>query len=267
MEKKNHPAADLEMELDAMELDDVGKRLCGIGSFRPKRLQILATMSAFVGVFSTINIFKQTLVSFLGSQVPSVEKQFGLTSYHMGILMSLNDIGFLATCLFATMLAPYVHIPVAFFATFMIYGLSGIMAAIPHFINQAYGNMPGLSTDANSTTRFTQSKQIQMCVLGINDYEIENSTMSFMEICAAGKGGLDEDAVVPWIRTVFLVMFGSAMVIQGVAKSVRGPLLTVYIDDGGDRKKTGFYMGTYFITVKIVYLSFSVAEKFGYHYL
>lgn len=31
--------------------------------------------------------------------------------------------------------------------------------------------------------------------------------------------------------------------LQGVGKSFRGPLATLYIDDAVDKRKTGFYMG------------------------
>ena len=42
---------------------------------------------------------------------------------------------------------------------------------------------------------------------------------------------------------MILRYFSKLQVFQGVGKSVRGPFVTLYIDDAVDKRKTGFYMG------------------------
>ena len=52
------------------------------------------------------------------------------------------------------------------------------------------------------------------------------------------------------VKTISIAMIGIGMVLQGVAKAPRGPFTTVYLDDGCDRKRTGFYFGKFIIKFK-----------------
>ncbi|XP_069106695.1 solute carrier organic anion transporter family member 2A1-like isoform X2 [Argopecten irradians] len=217
---------------------------CGFGPCKPAMFQSFANIPCFVGWYSIIGLLSQSLNTYLGSQIPSIEKQFGLSSAYSGILMSFNDIGYLSVVLIVSTLAPYVHIPRVLFAAFLLYGVSGVVCSLPHFVSLNSGTLPSLNlydvTKGNlSSSLSTRNKVFPLCDL------VSGNTSTFdNDACVDGmkKESADDESHSD-VRTMFLAIFGIGMVLQGVAKSLRGPFVTVYVDDNGEKRKTGFYMG------------------------
>ena len=220
---------------------------CGVFCFRSKCMQICANIGMFTAVNSVASLLTSTLQAYIGSQVPSIEKQFGLTSSQSGLLMSFNDIGFLTCCLFVASVARYVHIPRALFLCFMLFGVSGIISALPHFfdVDSDYNNKlssPEIVFNSSNTSihippRLTAPSNIALC--SENIAVPSNSTSECTEAEPRGTFAFEKGVV----RNTALGIFSLGMFLQGVAKAPRAPFSAVYIDDNTDRQKTGFYTG------------------------
>lgn len=73
-----------------------------------------------------------------------------------------------------------------------------------------------------------------------------NTSNESMELLRKKQSGQLDHSV----KTVSIAIIGIGMVLQGVAKSPRGPFTTVYLDDGCDKTKTGFYLGKQCVCVE-----------------
>ncbi|XP_060063798.1 solute carrier organic anion transporter family member 2A1-like [Ylistrum balloti] len=226
------------------EDDDADTRKCGLGSCRPDFLQKFANIQSFIGVYSIVGTMTSLMSSYLGSQIPSIERQYGLKSSYSGFIMSFNDIGYFSFILFISSLAKYVHIPLILFWAFVLYGVSGILCSVPHFISLASNSIQFVTSDPfaminGSKPIMAASNNIPLCITLINETNVTS------DACVSGNAEQASgiELVNDGIRRMFLAFFGIGMMLQGVGKSLRGPFVTVYIDDNGKRSRTGFYMG------------------------
>ncbi|XP_045183048.2 solute carrier organic anion transporter family member 2A1-like [Mercenaria mercenaria] len=214
---------------------------CGIGSFRPAFLQVFARIGAFIGIYSISGLLTSTLSVYINSQVSMLEKQFGFSSAETGLLMSCNDIGFLSCVIFAGFIARKVHIPRGLGISTILFGVCGVMCALPYFMqdHSAYEieNKPaGLGMSDNMTVVRTMGRKVPMC---------GNETLNGEDGCNAAAGSAQATANIQQlhIKKVAFSLIAFGMVFQGVGKSVRYPFITLYVDDAVDKRKTGFYMG------------------------
>ncbi|XP_061177420.1 solute carrier organic anion transporter family member 2B1-like [Saccostrea echinata] len=210
---------------------------CGIGKFRPKFLQHFANINAFVGVYSIVGMISQTLSVYVNTQVPNLERQFGLNSAQSGLVMAFNDIGFFTVVLFVSAAARFVHIPRMLFLCILLYGISGLTCSIPHFIAVSRGLLPTLNLDSVVTNATKNSDKVNLlCRPGFNvtEEECESSTEHPNKVLTAPSYS---------IKNLALVLIGIGMTLQGIGKAPRGPYYMVYVDDNIDRRKTGFYSG------------------------
>lgn len=112
--------------------------LCGIGPFKFGCIQVCARMGTFVGVYSISALVTSVLTMYIASQITTIEKQFGLNSSQSGFLLSCNDLGYLLTTLFASYFARKVHIPRVLWFAVMLYGIAGIICAVPYFASRDF---------------------------------------------------------------------------------------------------------------------------------
>ncbi|XP_021371445.1 solute carrier organic anion transporter family member 2A1-like isoform X1 [Mizuhopecten yessoensis] len=227
--------------------DDFVMEPCGVGPCRPSLFQHMASIPCFVGWYSIIGLLSQSLNTYLASQIPSIEKQFGLSSAFSGILLSFNDIGYLSVCLFISSFAPYMHIPRVLCAAFLLYGFSGLICSLPHFVSLASGTLPSLTPNDVIKDNLSSSlllSPIKSQAFPLCDLVSGNTSILTDDACVNKMNkGSDTDETYSKVRTIFLAIFGTGMVLQGIGKSLRGPFVTVYIDDNGEKRKTGFYLG------------------------
>ena len=193
-------------------------------------------------IFNSIaSLLTSTLSVYIGSQVPALEKQFGMSSYQTGLLMSFNDIGFLTCCLFVTSVARYVHIPRFMFLCFVLYGVSGILCALPHFLTpeEEYSYQPGknLLQLGNATSK-NGSSSVPLCVLS-------NYTDDVMDVvgCSSAKAKRVKSSTSEATKNMALTIIAIGMLFQGIGKAPRGPFTTVYVDDNVNKRKTGYFIG------------------------
>ena len=70
--------------------------LCGIGHFRPRFLQKLASKKTYVFLYGCLGIIQSMMGTYLGAMISTFEKRFGLKSRESAILISVNEIAHVA---------------------------------------------------------------------------------------------------------------------------------------------------------------------------
>ncbi|XP_059146312.1 solute carrier organic anion transporter family member 1B2-like [Physella acuta] len=168
-------------------------------------------------------------------KITTLERQFGFSSSQTGIIVSANDVGFLVCVLFVSYSASRVHIPRALGLSTVIFGVSGLICALPHFIFGVQHKI--LRPDNNGTTHNT-SDFGALCSVNVTSELCENDTDSRSSISSH-------------VAPVSLVIIVIGMAMQGIGKSPRSSLTVKYIDDNGKRSNTGLNIGV-IITTSIV---------------
>ncbi|KAL3856589.1 hypothetical protein ACJMK2_011324 [Sinanodonta woodiana] len=206
---------------------------CGIGGCKPKCLKIFAR---WVPLW----------------RVTTLEKQFGLSSSQTGFLLSCNDIGYLSTTLFASYLARRVHIPRILFASTVFYGVAGIVASTAYFVSK--GSLRrnirsssslelfniSLNNSYGSTNRFQYDITNPENGMNLLPFPVPmcssdpmNSGLNCTENIGKFSIGLPNDHG----------PYSVGMLLQGVGKAPRYPLIASYIDDNVKQTKTPMYVG------------------------
>ncbi|XP_052765367.1 solute carrier organic anion transporter family member 2A1-like [Mya arenaria] len=216
---------------------------CGLGSFKPESLQVFARIGAFVGLYSFSGLLTQTLTTYVNSQVSMLEKQFGFSSAETGFLMSCNDIGFLLCVVFAGHIARKVHIPRGLGFSTILFGVCGLMCALPYFISDKSAYVlsdlqPMQDSNMSLKSALSRSSKVPLCLNNSGGYNYDARCDS-QSSTAERTAGLEE----LYIKKVAFTMIAVGMFLQGVGKSFRFPFVSVYIDDAIEKRKTGFYMG------------------------
>ncbi|CAG5129587.1 unnamed protein product [Candidula unifasciata] len=203
---------------------------CGFWMYKPAFIQPLAKVSVFAVLYGFAGLMTQTLTFYVNSQVTTLERQFGFSSYQTGIILAANDIGYLACVLFAAYLAPRTHIPRSLGIAVIIYGISGIACSLPHFMYGASANIDPTTDHTNSTE---SNFRKQAAVVGSLCDIFNNSG----DTC-----GIDAAASEKEIQ-ISLIIIVIGMALQGFGKAPRASFSIVYVDDNTSKVNTGFYAG------------------------
>ncbi|KAL4218353.1 hypothetical protein ACF0H5_023090 [Mactra antiquata] len=232
-------------DLDAVPIiddNDVNSK-CGFSSFRPDCLQMFANIGTFIGVFSISGLLTSTLSIYVNSQVPMLEKEFGFSSADSGLIMSCNDLGYLTCVIFAGYIAKKVHIPIGLGISMILFGICGVLCALPYFIqdkskydlDQTSSGIDVL-TNMSTSSMSSVSRKVPLCM---------NTTGNEQDSCDVTSDSVEarENVANLQIKRIafYLICFG--MVFQGIGKSPRYPFVTLYVDDTVEKRKTGYYMG------------------------
>ncbi|XP_071101395.1 solute carrier organic anion transporter family member 2A1-like [Haliotis cracherodii] len=226
----------------------------GDGGTRPTCLQRLANINVFTGTISITVLLTSTLSTYVNSQVTTLEKQFGLSSSETGFLMASNDIGYITVGIFISYFAPRVHIP-RFLAVFtVLFGISGIVCSLPHFLYGVEQNIGESQSENNTAMR--NNFIGQLCV---------KSNQSGNDLCDSNETGGSKPRD---HATAAVAIIAVGMIVQGIAKAPRHPFLVTYVDDNVVRTKTGYYVGI-IITIAILgpVLSYSLGSLFSRLYV
>lgn len=241
------PTADDECD------DDGHKAECGIGTFKPAILQMCASMPVYTGFYSISALMTSTLSSYVNSQVTTLEKHFGFSSTQTGLIMAANDVGFLAIILFVSFMASRVHIPRALASFTILFGVSGIVCALPYFLFGAPSPTSSDGADVSNVSAMTSGKSSGSFLGQLCDGDTEASLNCSVSTEDPGETSRDVDPG-SMARThggTALVIIVLGMVLQGMAKTPRYSFTACYVDNNVDKVKTGFYMGI-IITIAIM---------------
>ncbi|BFZ20991.1 hypothetical protein BsWGS_24030 [Bradybaena similaris] len=232
------PAKESVQTSSRVDVEQVDTR-CGFWMWKPACLQPMAKIGFFTASFSIASLMTQTLTHYVNSQVTTLERQFGFSSYQTGIILAANDIGYLACVLFVAHLANRTHIPRSLGIAVIIYGVSGIACSLPHFLFGASINNDPTTGNANSTeSNFSK----QSAVFGSLCDLFNNSRDPCQTAVQRTSQANSEKAV-----EISLVIIVVGMALQGFGKAPRFSFFMVYVDDNTTRVNTGFYSGWYII--------------------
>ncbi|BFZ20988.1 hypothetical protein BsWGS_24027 [Bradybaena similaris] len=213
---------------------------CGFWMWKPPCLQPMAKMTFFTASFSLAALITQTLTFYVNSQVTTLERQFGFSSYQTGIILAANDIGYLACVLFVAHIANRTNIPRSLGIAVIIYGISGIACSLPHFLyGTSINNDPTTENSNNATSNFSKQSAVfgSLC-------DLFNNSRDPCDI-AGDPTAVQRTSQATSLKAVeiSLVIIVVGMALQGIAKAPRLSFSTVYVDDNTARVNTGFYSG------------------------
>ncbi|KAL8608608.1 hypothetical protein ACOMHN_002838 [Nucella lapillus] len=219
--------------------------LCGIGKCKPGALSGCANMPTFTTAFSLCALMTSTLVAYVNSQVTTLERQFGFSSAQTGLIMAANDVGFLVLILFVSFIAPYVHIPRGLGWFTILFGVSGLLCSLPHFL---FGASSLTSPDDAAVGNISTMTSVQPSKSMIGQLcDGKNHTSLNCDVLSEGRDSPADSegpgAVSRVDSTTAMLIIAGGMFLQGVAKAARNPFCTLYVDNNVDHTQTGFYMG------------------------
>lgn len=219
---------------------------CGIGGCRPKALHKFATIPIFIGVYSLSGLSTSVLAMFITSQITTLERHFGLSSSQSGFLMSCNDIGFLATTLFASYSARKVHIPRALCISSAIYGMGGLVCVMAYVFDPYKMNRLTQTTTQTGNSS-VETRHAPVCRHGeVSVVPYNESSSVFATNLSSCQGG-QPISLRPGVSTDYtfwaVTFIAVGMVLQGVAKSPRFPYIATFVDDNVQKTKTAMYIG------------------------
>ncbi|XP_078333844.1 solute carrier organic anion transporter family member 2B1-like isoform X2 [Crassostrea virginica] len=195
---------------------------CGIGTCRPHCIQRCAHLLPFSFIFGIQTLITNSLSFYLSSQITTIEKQFGISSTDSGLILAGNDIGFLLSVLFVSYLGHRVHIPRVLTICGFLFGLSGLLCSLPHFIFDGRSSIDEARKSDNERSDHFLCRADNL-TMGLNCDQTESQHY-------VSQSG--------WVVLYITLCY----VIQGVAKSPRSPLGSVYLDSSTDKSKTGLYL-------------------------
>ncbi|XP_025102615.1 solute carrier organic anion transporter family member 2A1-like isoform X2 [Pomacea canaliculata] len=204
----------------------------------------LTNMATFSGIYAISGLMTSTLSSYVNGQVTTIERHFGFSSEQTGIIMAANDIGFLVIVLFVSHIATRVHIPRFMGFATVLFGISGILCALPQFLFGAPSPSDDIvmgNVSKAASAGASQTFQGQMC-----DTFNTTKLSACLQPSTSTNTGVDTSSISNRARAnamSALVIIVLGMVLQGVAKAPRHPLITTFVDNNIDKTKTGFYMG------------------------
>lgn len=222
---------------------------CGIASCRPKKLNYCSNLAGFTFVYGIAVLLTSTCSAYMSSQLTTIEKYFGFSSYQSGLLLSCNDIGFLTTTLIVSHFVRKLHIPRSLALSSMFFGISAIMCSLAYFGSISEDNRPGfliksLKPEIGTMNKSQRALQLfygqsqQLCEANIT------GTGNVSDVCTDEFSTETDKIGAPnrFTKTAFAVMV-VALILQGISKSPRSPMSATYIDDNGVKTKTSQYVG------------------------
>uniref|UniRef100_A0A0B7BDA8 Solute carrier organic anion transporter family member n=2 Tax=Arion vulgaris TaxID=1028688 RepID=A0A0B7BDA8_9EUPU len=217
--------------------EDIDDIYCGFGSCRPPVLQGCKNMVCFSAMYSVIGLVTSALITYINSQITTLEKHFNMSSSMSGFIMSCNDIGYLATTLFVSYYARRVHIPRSLSLCTILYGISAVLCTMAYFSTK--DQLPSLTDDSyqgrnQSLQKLPRVDFAQIC-------QNLTSTSSSCEQNSKGQKSVLELSD-KW-KTIAICFIALGMILQGTAKSPRQAYIGTYVDDNLPRTKTSLYLG------------------------
>ncbi|XP_060063072.1 solute carrier organic anion transporter family member 4A1-like [Ylistrum balloti] len=193
------------------KIDDGIDRRCGFGKLKAGWMQIFNRMSVFVLWVFILCFLEGFAVNGIGSAaLPSIERQFQLTSTKSALIPSSQDIGALIVVLFVSFIGGRYHKPFIVATGSVIMALGSFIFIVPH-IAETY--TPG---------------------------EISKTSN---DICPTGGGGGGPAPSCESSGEKYLGVFMAAQIVHGLGFTPMFTLGTVYIYENTDSSTAAVYIG------------------------
>lgn len=193
-------------------------------------MKLFSNIMSFVVMFGFLSFFSWSSYTITLSQLPNIERAFGLTSSESGWLLTIWEVGYVSCTLFASYFASRVHIPRVLGIFTLLNGLSGIVFALPHFV--AFKDSNAGASTINGTS--DDMENIDLCVRsGVIGNDSAND-----EANDAAENAKDFSR-----KTLAYTLLSLGMILLGLGKAPCYPYSSKYVDDNGEKRKTGYYVG------------------------
>lgn len=110
--------------------------LCGIGCFRPRFLQKLASKKLYVCIYGCLSIIQSMMGTYLGAMLSTFEKRFGITSKESAYLISGNEITHALFFLILPFAIKVKRRPLWMALALFISGFGCIMMGMPYLLTE-----------------------------------------------------------------------------------------------------------------------------------
>ncbi|XP_014773536.1 solute carrier organic anion transporter family member 2A1 [Octopus bimaculoides] len=192
-------------------------------SKRSKLWRTFINIKTFAIIAGVANIPVYSASLLLSSQLTSIEKHFGISSSKSAGLISANEIGFLITVL------PFGYVFKDSNKPFIL-AIANIGSAIACFVcTLPYFFLQVPETNQNWNATSASSLAPLLPCMNINASGHANST------CTTEKGETRS-------ATAAYALIFIGMILGGICKAVRSPLIACYIDDNINKAYIGGYM-------------------------
>merc|ERR1719244_2275084 len=200
--------------------------LCGLGAWRPKFLQFLASKKVYMFFYGMIGIIKGMQYTYLSAMLSTIEKKFGIKSKETAYLMSGNEIAQILFIFFLPLTMKVKKRPLWCSIGMVITAIGLYMMALPHFItgyhhidNDKNDNKPGVAGQGLCQSEFHAN--------------------SLAGVCAD-----DGSRIIDWLGLV-IVFLGIAL--TGVGNSLFWCFGLVYLDDNSGKGNSPFMLSMTFV--------------------
>ncbi|XP_064596742.1 solute carrier organic anion transporter family member 2B1-like [Liolophura sinensis] len=166
---------------------------------------------------------------YISSQISTIEKQFGFSSAKSGSLKIGYSVGYLIFVIPASHLGSTSHRPRILGAIYLMIGVAGILAALPHFILKPRQFRPS-SLNKSDTPIWGLTMLCRNDSLPANLTDVEN--------CEAQEGSSYISG--SWIAYGLLA---TSYLLQGMANGPKTSLQISYVDDNVEKHSTGYSVG------------------------
>ncbi|XP_064473133.1 solute carrier organic anion transporter family member 74D-like isoform X1 [Ornithodoros turicata] len=194
--------------------------LCGLGSFRPKCLQFLATPKVFFLVYSIMGILQGAYKTYFVGTMSTIERRFGMSSKTTGVILIADNLSPIIINLLAGYYASRISRPKIMAFGTLIVVLSCLLSILPFAV---YG--PGLHILEGPPDKFTRKR---------SDEALLCSSDRAAEDCSAAS------AVASYLP---LVLFFVANFLNGFGGSTFFIVGSSYMDDNIRKKNSPMYFG------------------------
>lgn len=189
------------------------------------------SMMPFALYAGLVSLVTSALSNYLSSQITTLEKQFGWPSRKTGMLVSMNDVGYLSSILVITYFTRQSHIPRILAICCIAFGVGAIICSLPNFVSSTG---PQQNITASLTTPADDMNTSSLCVSS------DRITPNYAGVHTCLQSNTEQ---ISQAKTMAFALIATGMCLQGVAKSPRVPLILTYIDDNVKNSQTALYSG------------------------
>lgn len=113
--------------------DNVRETHCGLGPWRPRMLQRLASKKVYMLIYGLLGIVQGMFYTYLSAMISTLEKEFGIKSKESAILMSGNEISQILFAFAMPFMVKVKRRPLWVAVGLALSGLGSILMCLPHF--------------------------------------------------------------------------------------------------------------------------------------
>lgn len=211
---------------DAGAVDDAddASRLCGVGRFRPRALQVFARPQVFTLLYSAVSILQNAHFYYFFAIMSTLQRRYGLSSWSITVILFADS----ASPFFVSFLVGHysrtVSKPLLIFGAIVALVVSCAVSALPFFL---YG--PGLALGVVDAAAAASRDTLDTC-------QAADAVRPLLQPGCEGRG-MPESIVVTAVLFTANCFYGSAYSVLFISGST-------YVDDSVKKKNSPLHFAT-----------------------